>query len=724
MNNHWIRGNGFKLPDSILFGPAMKPFFRQEIQSSHRPTLAITDAIPLCFALMLALLLIGSSGCRINNIESARRAARIASLGQQSLVEVKRQNRLAAPGPIRQWLASRPEPSYRTKLFLKNYNLADSYQANPPAVVKALHEDCRCEPNMQNVHAIAELSQLEADWNLQRKDPNQAAKFYAAAVVHAYQFLFDSKLNIQRNAYDPQFREICDIYNRSLESLFRLVCDGENFRPGTRHVIGDEDFAIEFDIVVEGRWANEEFVKFELVSDFEVAGLDNYHTYGLGVPLIAVRKPVAASEQTPFEKYYPPSLALPLTAFCEVVEFDELKPGGNLRAVMRLYDPLERTVVKTETRNAPLESDLTVPLAYFLNDPLLNTEVLSTVALLDADVAKNYYGFYMLEPFDANKIPVVMVHGLWSNPATWMKMFNDLRANEWIRNHYQFWFYMYPTGQPFWFSARDLRQDLAQLRQDVDPNGLSQTMKEMVFVGHSMGGLLSRMQTIDSGDEFWKIASEHPIEDVKGDPQTIENVKSLFYFDADPTIRRVVTIASPHRGSRYANTATRWLSHQLVKLPTRLTSDFTEFCRENQGLLRNTRHMRIPTSVDSLAPESPFIQKLAERKAIGGVQFHNIVGNYQPPALLAKISHQEGDGVVSLASSHLPDAVSEIEVPSEHVKVHQHPEAILEVKRILIKNLVMTRRLETDNFEMVRQVSHEQYMQGNKIEDTLEIKSK
>ena len=74
-----------------------------------------------------------------------------------------------------------------------------------------------------------------------------------------------------------------------------------------------------------------------------------------------------------------------------------------------------------------MESDITTPLAYHMNDPLLNTSVLATAAMINANVAKELYGLYMLEPFDPNKIPVVMVHGLWSSPMTWMEMFNDLR---------------------------------------------------------------------------------------------------------------------------------------------------------------------------------------------------------------------------------------------------------------------------------------------------------
>ena len=116
----------------------------------------------------------------------------------------------------------------------------------------------------------------------------------------------------------------------------------------------------------------------------------------------------------------------------------------------------------------------------------------------------------MLEPYDPNRIPVLMVHGLWSSPTTWMDMFNDLRSFPEIRERYQFWFYLYPSGQPFWISATQLRNDLVTMRDAFDRPRRDKSLDNMVLVGHSMGGLVSRMQTIDSGDEFWRIVSEQP----------------------------------------------------------------------------------------------------------------------------------------------------------------------------------------------------------------------
>src|SRR5690606_28663223 len=142
-------------------------------------------------------------------------------------------------------------------------------------------------------------------------------------------------------------------------------------------------------------------------------------------------------------------------------------------------------------------------LAYYLNSPQLKQQNLATLGFLDTNKAASIAGMYMVEPYDPNKIPVVMVHGLWSSPVTWMEMFNDLRAWPELRDQYQFWFYRYPTGQPFWTSAAGMRKDLQDVRNTLDPQHENTALDQMVLVGHSMGGLVSRMQTFESHDDFW-----------------------------------------------------------------------------------------------------------------------------------------------------------------------------------------------------------------------------
>ena len=112
-----------------------------------------------------------------------------------------------------------------------------------------------------------------------------------------------------------------------------------------------------------------------------------------------------------------------------------------------------------------------------------------------------------------------MVHGLWSSPMTWMEMFNDLRSQREIRDHYQFWFYLYPTAQPFWLSAAQLRHDLVHVRETLDPTHQEPALDQMVLIGHSMGGLLSHLQTIPSRDDYWRLVSNEPFQQIKADRQ-------------------------------------------------------------------------------------------------------------------------------------------------------------------------------------------------------------
>ena len=136
--------------------------------------------------------------------------------------------------------------------------------------------------------------------------------------------------------------------------------------------------------------------------------------------------------------------------------------------VLELHDPFDRQSIDVCGRDVPLEADLSTPLAYFLNQPEFQDSSISTLGLLRPGDAKRLQGLYMLEPFDPHKMPVVMVHGLWSSPITWMEMYNDLRSDPLVREYYQFWFYLYPTGQPFWYSATQMREDLAMIRRNIE----------------------------------------------------------------------------------------------------------------------------------------------------------------------------------------------------------------------------------------------------------------
>jgi len=269
---------------------------------------------------------------------------------------------------------------------------------------------------------------------------------------------------------------------------------------------------------------------------------------------------------------------------------------------------------------------------------------------------------------------------------TRMEMFNDLRSSPEIRDHYQFWFYLYPTSQPFWLSAAQLRRDLVEVRQVVDPNRQEPALDQMVLVGHSMGGLVSELQTLNSGDDYWRLVSKVPPDQIKADAEVREKLQQTFYFQPNPSIRRVITIGTPHRGSTFSNQTTQWLLSKLIHLPETLINSQQQLFRENQGVLADGSLVKVETSIDSLSPNSPIFPVMLSERRPPWVKYHNIIGVVPPQWWLSTIA-KESDGVVTKESAHSDYAVSEIVVPADHTTVHTHPLAVLEVRRILLEHL-------------------------------------
>jgi hypothetical protein len=270
-----------------------------------------------------------------------------------------------------------------------------------------------------------------------------------------------------------------------------------------------------------------------------------------------------------------------------------------------------------------------------------------------------------------------------------MEMYNDLRSDPLVRDHYQFWFYLYPTGQPFWVSATQMREDLAVMRRKIDPAREHPALDEMVLVGHSMGGLISKLQTVESSEAFWKTVSEHPFAELKADDETVRALATTYFFRPNPSIRRVVTLGTPHRGSDFSNGVTRWLGNKLIKVPRRMLQGHNQLVAYNRGYFRRNAPLDIKTSIDSLSPDSPLLPTLLTASPGRWVGYHNVVG-HDPDAGWRRYLVGEGDGVVSLASARLddlPQLKSQIIVPADHSGVHRHPQSILEVRRVLFEQL-------------------------------------
>jgi pimeloyl-ACP methyl ester carboxylesterase len=587
---------------------------------------------------------------------------------------------------------SGPQISERTTTLLRHYALQDIYKRDPEACLVHLQDLTANEKGAEKIHAVAELAYILGLRAEREKDFGKALDMFSVSVSNAYIYLFCPELDVSRNPYDPQFRGACDVYNSALESTLRAVNRRGKLKPGNTYHIETSEREYGVQVVARGSWREEDFERFEFCSDYKVEGLDSTNIgYGIGVPLIAVRKKKSNEETA--DCYYPDGLSFPVTALLRVTS-PSIRPENSSShrypCILELHDPLAANDVHFASRRVPLQTDLSTPLGFFLDNPQFREQTNATLGLLDPNKTQKNRGIYMLEPFDPNRIPVLMVHGLASSPLTWMPMFNDLRSFQELRRSYQFWFYQYPTGQPFWISATQLRSDLADLRKKLDPNKQSPMLDQMVVVGHSMGGLVSRLQTYQSGNEFWRVLSDKPFEQVRGSEEEVAALKNALFFEPNESIRRVITIGTPHRGSEFANDATRWIGRKLIKLPTGLIDAGNRLVQQNPDVFRDTELLTVTTSIDSLTPESPIFPAMLRAARAPWVQYHNIVGVVPEEGFLNRFS-QGSDGVVDLASAHMDDVKSEIVVESKHQDIHRKPRAILEVRQILVEHLEILR---------------------------------
>jgi pimeloyl-ACP methyl ester carboxylesterase len=600
--------------------------------------------------------------------------------------------RAGAPDVLADWRASAATGcglSPRTLQTLRCLDLDPVYQRCPADAFARLQAVAVQDPQRDYLFALAEMSYQLGCRAEKEHDADACASYYLCA-GYAYHYLFDrpppgpGTACAAENPFDPRFRLACDLYNAGLAKCLRAAqCAGRLDPRQHLHVSAPGCQGCALAVEHHGfAWPPQEFGPLQFCADYEVVGLDNhYRNYGLGVPLIGTR---VGPTEAPGHAFYPDHVTFPVTAFFRFEEsLAEL--GARRAGRLELYNPLSVQSVAVNGRPVGLESDLTTPLAYFLSRTDLKDVGLT--GFLHADRLERRSGIYLAEPYQPGKIPVLFVHGLLSDPITWAVMYNDLLADPVLRAHYQFWFYLYPTGDPYLETAADLRRDLVRLKAALDPAGRDPALDRMVCVGHSMGGLVSKLLTVDSGDTFWHLVSARPVAALEAPPDARAEVERVFYFEHQPCVRRVIFLATPHHGSGLSWSPVRRLVDRLVHLPRTVVQTSHELVQEDPRAWSG----QLPTSVDLLAPGAPALEVLAARPRPEGVHYHSIVGVAPCGSLLREVAEAWGqqltDGVVPYASAHIDDAESELVVPADHLHVHHHPLAVREVRRILLEHL-------------------------------------
>jgi pimeloyl-ACP methyl ester carboxylesterase len=285
---------------------------------------------------------------------------------------------------------------------------------------------------------------------------------------------------------------------------------------------------------------------------------------------------------------------------------------------------------------------------------------------------------------------VVFVHGTFSNPAWWVEMFNTLRADPILQKKFQFWYFLYNSNAPIVISAADLRDSLRDKVAQLDPAGKDPALREMVVVGHSQGGLLTKLTAVDTGESLVRALTGKDLDALELPEEQEAAARRLLMVEPVPEVTRVVFISTPHRGSILSKRYVRALVKKIVTLPARIiktTFSLHEYFTDD--VKRMMGSSTVPTSIDGMSPDNPVLKALADTPLATGVVGHSIIaikGKDQPPS--------GDDGVVAYTSAHLDGMQSEFIVRSGH-SCQGHPFTIEEVRRILFEHLGT--RAETDH---------------------------
>ncbi|MHC4939123.1 MAG: esterase/lipase family protein [Planctomycetota bacterium] len=561
-----------------------------------------------------------------------------------------------------------------THNLLRLRSLHWSYEDDPVAAILKLVDEIKQTRERQLAVAIAELGYLQSKrWTKVEENALHTTLRYS------YAYLFDPRLEPAPEQFDGQFRWACDLYTAAAADLIRAA-KREDWDPSLEDPFEWYGGKSMFQMGVnELDWEISEFDQLSVTYDFGVEGLpDPDSRRGFGVPCVLRRtwdrQSAVAGREPGRYHYLPRNLAFSATL---VVRFpdgtsviDEEQPD----AIIEVRDPSRTVALEIEGRRVPLEVDYTTPVAIVLSG---QEQKYGVSALLRGDKYAQQGGLYMFQPYDDDKIFILLVHGLASDPLTWLPMYSTLMAHDTIRTRCQFAFWFYPTGQPILYSAYQLREALAEARVLLSPDDKEFHDDFVLMCGHSMGGVLTRSMVVDTGSSLYDVCFDKPLGDLELSDRDRGFVQDLFVFDSLPFVNRAIFYATPHRGSPTAKRGIAEWASGFVTLPGELKQQGQRIVGAARPELRRKRM----TSIQSLRSDNPLTIALADLPIHPRVTYHSIIGD-------TEASGRKGgsDGIVPYESSHVPGAESELIVNAGH-SVQHTPEAMRETIRIILEHI-------------------------------------
>ncbi len=593
------------------------------------------------------------------------------------------------------------EPSNFTKIILRRLDLTDEFESAPANVIARMHERfLGGQDRSALLFALAELSflhgkQLAADRSsyppgvcrmpsaeMSRAAPVfesraviNARTHFLAAAVYAFAFLFPEDEAERVSLIDPRARTACDLYNLAVAAVFSGDEGYVHPRSGTYGLpFGTMDIAFDSGSLL---WGQRKLVDLIPVAAYKIHGLNNrYRRAGVGAALAA--RTVPRDSDSPVNDFVAREAWVPATLFLQLERPREQLTQSNLAGTLELYSGVQQQPVNVHGLELPLETEPSVALAASLEESRFWDSELATFLGRALAIGKTNRLFAQ-EPYRPGRVPAVFVHGTNSSAPRWANMVNDLNSDSRIRDRYYFLFFSYDSGNPILYSSMLLRRSLREAVENLDPDEDDPCLRQMVVSGHSQGGLLTKVTAIDSGTRFWDAVYSKPFDEVNLRPETRALVREAAFVEPLPFVRRVVFIATPHRGSFLAGPRlVRRLAARLIEFPR----DVAALSAEAAGLRKFARPgfsiNRMSTSIDNMSPGHPFIRTLADIPVAPGIAAHSIIAVREGESL-----KDGSDGVVKYSSAHIEGVESELVVLSGH-STQSNPHTVEEVRRILL----------------------------------------
>jgi pimeloyl-ACP methyl ester carboxylesterase len=580
---------------------------------------------------------------------------------------------------------SAKQPSEPSKMVLRRLGLLDRFEKEPAAVLAELHRGLDPTADDDCLFALAELSFLHAQRSGDRMH-------FLASAVYAWALLFPGDATgVRLQQSDPRLRLAYDLYNQGFAQGMTKPRNETNASPGeVRLEAGARKLpfgTLELTLDESGlTWGGYRLERFVSTTTLQVRGLRNhYRRPGRGASLAASLAPGAASAGVRGAERIGPRTKVAVSALLRLDDVRASLKSGQVRGPLEVYSADQASTVTVDGQPQPLEFDSTAALAATLDkSPLYAVEIAAYLrggALAShLPLDRTQDGLFMLSPYRRGEIPVVLVHGTASSPARWAELVNELQGDPRIRAQFQIWFFFYDTGNPIGYSAGRLRAALPAAVQALDPEGEDPALRRMVVIGHSQGGLLTKLTAIDSGTRFWDRVSRKPFDAIDVSPETRALLQQSTFFTPLPFVGRVIFVSTPHHGAIMAGRQLGRILAWLVTLPIGLTNQLAQAATLSRDDNLAALLRRPPTAVDNMHPRHPGLLMLASIAVPPRIPAHSII------AVEGDGPKEEGDdGVVTYRSAHIDEAVSELVVRWNH-SCQGQPEVIEEIRRILLEH--------------------------------------